>query len=75
MSQDKQAISYQQQGWDSQDWDHIIEANEAMQDAAEDLKHAVNSGGGAFGPERLRALADKAESVASELQAICARYR
>lgn len=75
MSQDNKVISYQQHGWDTQDWDHIIEANEAMQDAAADLNHAVNSGGGAFGPERLREIKDKIESVASELQAICARYR
>ncbi|MEN9904658.1 MAG: hypothetical protein RLZZ555_1223 [Pseudomonadota bacterium] len=75
MSQDKQVISHRQQGWNSQDWDHVIEANEAMQDAADDLNHAVNGGGGAFGPERLRLIADKIESVASELRAICARYQ
>jgi hypothetical protein len=75
MSQDSKVISYQQQGWDSQDWDHIIEANEAMQDAAADLNHAVNSGGGAFGPERLRAVTSKIEAVALELRAICARYQ
>ena len=75
MSRDNKVISYQQDGWDSLDWDHIIDADEAMKDAAADLSHAVNSGGGAFGPERLRAIATKIESVASELRAICARYQ
>ena len=74
MSKESKPIDYERSGWDSLDWDHIVEAHEAMQDAASDLNHAVNGGGGSFGPERLRAIATKIESVAAELRAVCDRY-
>ncbi|MEY5098247.1 MAG: hypothetical protein RJA36_966 [Pseudomonadota bacterium] len=74
MSKESKPLDYERSGWDSLDWDHIVEADEAMKDAAADLGHAVNGGGGSFGPERLRAIATKIESVAAELRAVCDRY-